>query len=90
MARGKRAMKRQDRHDRRDADHAGSPVRCASGRSFAHREIRTSYALQAATISLSHEGPMPTKPVNVKQVLVYLKHEQHAKLLRHKERTVLQ
>ena len=30
---------------------------------------------------------MPTKPVNVKQVLVYLKHEQHAKLLRHKERT---
>ena len=28
---------------------------------------------------------MPTKPVNVKQV--YLKHEQHAKLLRHKERT---
>ena len=61
-------------------------MRCASGRSFAHREIRTSYALQAATISLSHEGPIPTKPVNVKQVLVYLKHEQHAKLLRHKER----
>jgi len=52
---------------------------------FRHREIRTSYALQAATISLSHEGPIPTKPVNVKQV--YLKHEQHAKLLRHKERT---
>ena len=51
---------------------------------FRHREIRTSYALQAATISLSHEGPIPTKPVNVKQV--YLKHEQHAKLLRHKER----
>ena len=30
---------------------------------------------------------MPTKPVNVKPVLVYVKHEQHAKLLRHKERT---
>jgi hypothetical protein len=30
---------------------------------------------------------MPTEPVNVEQVLVYLKHEQHAKLLRHKERT---
>jgi hypothetical protein len=42
---------------------------------------------QAATISLSREGPMPTKPVNVKPVLVYVKHEQHAKLLRHKERT---
>ena len=27
------------------------------------------------------------RPANVKQVLVYLKHEQHAKLLRHKERT---
>jgi len=55
MARNKRAMKRQHRHDRRDADHAGSLVRCASGLSFVHREIRTSYALQAATISLSHE-----------------------------------
>ena len=30
---------------------------------------------------------MPTKPVDVKPVLVYLKHEQHAKLLRHKECT---
>ena len=36
-------MKRQHRHDRRDADHAGSLVRCASGLSFVHREIRTSY-----------------------------------------------
>jgi hypothetical protein len=33
---------------------------------------------------------MPTKPLNVKEVLVYLKHEQHAKLLRHKERTSAQ
>jgi hypothetical protein len=30
---------------------------------------------------------MPTKPVNVKPVLVYFKHERHAKLLRHTERT---
>jgi len=30
---------------------------------------------------------MPTKAGNGKPVLVYVKHEQHAKLLRHKERT---
>lgn len=30
---------------------------------------------------------MPSKPVNVKQVLVYLTPEQHAKLLRMKQRT---
>jgi predicted DNA-binding protein len=30
---------------------------------------------------------MPTKPVNVKQVLVYLTHEQHARLQKLKERT---
>ncbi len=29
---------------------------------------------------------MPSKPVNVKQVLVYLTHEQHATLLKRKER----
>jgi len=32
------------------------------------------------------QGPqMPPKPVNVKQVLVYLTHEQHAALLKLKE-----
>ena len=30
---------------------------------------------------------MPTKPVNVKQVNVYLTHEQHEKLQKLKERT---
>jgi predicted DNA-binding protein len=30
---------------------------------------------------------MPSKPVNVKQVLVYLTHEQHARLQRLKEKT---
>ncbi|MBV8405464.1 MAG: ribbon-helix-helix domain-containing protein [Gammaproteobacteria bacterium] len=30
---------------------------------------------------------MSPKPVNVKQVLVYLTHEQHARLLKWKERT---
>lgn len=29
---------------------------------------------------------MPSKPVNVKQVLVYLTHEQHASLLKLKEK----
>ncbi len=30
---------------------------------------------------------MPSKPVNVKQVLVYLTHEQHARLHKLKEKT---
>jgi len=30
---------------------------------------------------------MPSKPVNVKQVLVYLTHEQHARLQKLKEKT---
>jgi predicted DNA-binding protein len=30
---------------------------------------------------------MPSKPVNVKQVLIYLTHAQHAALLRLKEKT---
>ena len=40
-----------------------------------------------ATISYAHEVLMSPKPVNVKQVLVYLTHEQHARLLKWKERT---
>jgi hypothetical protein len=34
----------------------------------------------------AHGLDMPSKPVNVKQVLVYLTHEQHATLLRLKEK----
>jgi len=30
---------------------------------------------------------MPSKPVNVKQVLVYLTHEQHERLLKLREKT---
>jgi hypothetical protein len=33
-----------------------------------------------------HGSDMPSKPVNVKQVLVYLTHEQHATLLKLKEK----
>jgi len=42
-----------------------------------------------ANISRGHQPrrpEMPSKPVNVKQVLVYLTHEQHTTLLKRKER----
>jgi hypothetical protein len=40
-----------------------------------------------ATISRSHGGiAVPSKPVNVKQVLIYLKHDQHAALLKLKDK----
>lgn len=47
---------------------------------------RVVYWLILARTYQSQSPEVPSKPVNVKQVLVYLTHEQHAALLKLKER----